>query len=90
MDPNIEIGNPQLAWLLLFIPLLLTLSIYNGWARRRALSRFGYKASGLGVVGGIFSASLLAAGIGLLVLACMDIRWGKTTREVPQLSLIHI
>ena len=87
MDPNIEIGNPQLAWLLLFIPLLLTLSIYNGWARRRALSRFGSKASGLGVVGGIFSASLLAAGIGLLVLACMDIRWGKTTREVPQKGL---
>ena len=82
---DMEIGNPHLAWLLIFIPLLLTLSIYNRWARRRALVHFGSKPNG--VVGGLFSAILLAAGIGLLVLACMDIRWGKTTRAVPQKGL---
>ncbi len=84
---DMEIGNPHLAWLLIFIPLLLTLSVYNRWARRRVLVHFGSKANRPGVVGGLFSAILLAAGIGLLVLACMDIRWGKTTRAVPQKGL---
>lgn len=84
---NVEIGNPGLNWLLVFLPILLSLSIYNGWARQRAFDFFGAKTSRRNVGGSVFSEFLLLAGFGLLVLACMDIRWGKTTREVPQKGL---
>jgi len=82
-----EIGNPHLVWLLASVPVLLALSFYNTWARRRAHSSFGSKTGQLSIVGDLVSAIVLAIGIGLLVLACMDIRWGKTTREVPQKGL---
>ncbi len=84
---NYEIGNPQWAWLLLFVPAVVMLHLYGAWANRRARKLFGVAGSPRSQIRGGLSAVLLALGVGLLALACMDIRWGKTTREAPQRGL---
>ncbi len=84
---NYEIGNPQWAWLLLFVPAVVMLHLYGAWANRRARKLFGAAGSPRTQIRGGLSAVLLALGVGLLALACMDTRLGKTTREVPQRGL---
>ena len=84
---NYEIGNPQWAWLLLSVPVVVALHLYGAWANRRARKLFGVEESPRVRVSGALSASLLVLGLSLLAIACMDIRWGKTTREVPQRGL---
>ncbi len=84
---NYEIGNPQWAWLLLLVPAVLMLQAYGAWANRRARKLFGVTESSRARIVGGLSAVLLAVGVGLLAVACMDMRWGKTTREVPQRGL---
>lgn len=84
---NYEIGNPQLIWLMLSIPFVFALLIYSSWANRRALASFGSVSKRTNLIGESLSGLLLMLGTALLVLACMDIRWGKTNREVPQKGL---
>ena len=86
-----ETGNPEMAWLLLFAPIALILMGYSAWKNRNALTKFGAKPNTRQSLRSIVSGISLVVGIVFLALACMDIRWGKTTRDVPQkLSLIHI
>ena len=82
-----EIGNPQMLWLLLFAPFALVLMAYSGWSNRDALAKFGSKPTTRQSIRGVVSAILLLCGIVFLVLGCADLRWGKTTREVPQKGL---
>ncbi len=87
---DIQIGNPSAAYLFVMPVLALLLGMYGAFARHRASRVFATDnlaarmlppslawRRGLSIV-------CLAAGFAFLVLALMDIRWGKTTREVPQ------
>ena len=82
-----EIGNPNLIWLMLAIPVVLALIVYSGWAKRRAMASFGSASNPSSLIGESLAGLLLMLGMTLLVLACLDIRWGKTSREVPQKGL---
>ena len=82
-----EVGNPNLIWLMLAIPVVLALIVYSGWAKRRAMASFGSASNPSSLIGESLAGLLLMLGMTLLVLACMDIRWGKTSREVPQKGL---
>lgn len=82
-----EIGNPEMAWLLLFAPIALILMGYSAWKNRNALTKFGAKPNARQSLRSIVSGISLVVGIVFLALACMDIRWGKTTRDVPQKGL---
>lgn len=82
-----EIGNPEMAWLLLFAPIALILMGYSAWKNRNALTKFGAKPNTRQSLRSIVSGISLVVGIVFLALACMDIRWGKTTRDVPQKGL---
>ena len=84
---NYEIGNPEMAWLLLAVPSVAMLFLYARWSNRRARQRFGATSEPSRWLSGSISGTLLTLGFVLLVLACMDIRWGKITREVPQKGL---
>ncbi|QEG24686.1 vWA domain-containing protein [Mariniblastus fucicola] len=84
---NYEIGNPEWAWLLIAVPVVGLLFMRSRWMDRRARKQFGASDGNAGLLSDFASLSLLTLGLALLVLACMDIRWGKTTREVPQRGL---
>ena len=84
---NYEIGNPEMAWLLVAIPVVGLIYLRSRWMNRRARQQFGAPESRTGWLTDFVSASLLASGVALLALACMDIRWGKSTHEVPQRGL---
>jgi Ca-activated chloride channel homolog len=85
----IQIGNASFGWLALAIPLLLALSLYGVLAKRRAHQRF----ASVNLAADLFpqqrvsplpSSILLCGILALLVLALLDIRWGKAWQEVPQ------
>ena len=76
-----------MAWLLLFAPIALILMGYSAWKNRNALTKFGAKPNTRQSLRSIVSGISLVVGIVFLALACMDIRWGKTTRDVPQKGL---
>lgn len=87
---DIQIGNPNSVWLLAFVALGIVLTGVAFVARRRAAKKFALAKtrrqlmpSGLPSRHWI-SAFLVAASLALLAVALMDIRWGKTWREVPQ------
>ena len=84
---NYEIGNPELAWLLLAVPVVVLLLIYSNFSRRRVMTKLGTKTGARRTTGDLLSALMLTLAMVLLVGACMDIRWGKTTQEVPQKGL---
>ena len=84
---NYEIGNPEMAWLLAAVPVVMLLYVRSTWLNRRARQKFGcVEGQGRWFADSV-SLLLLSFGVALLALACMDIRWGKTTREVPQRGL---
>ena len=87
---EIQLGNPeQLGWLWL-APLLVALCAFGAIARHRAQRRFATfnrlrhvlpaGQGGRRMVGFL----LLALTLLLLVIALIDLRWGKVSREVPQ------
>lgn len=82
-----EIGNPQSLWLLGVAALALGLAIYANLARRRAALQFA-TAKTLPQLGSgrsyWMSAILVTGSLALLAVSLMDIRIGKTWREVPQ------
>ncbi|MEM9943203.1 MAG: VWA domain-containing protein, partial [Planctomycetota bacterium] len=84
---NYETGNPLLAWLGLAIPVLIIVLYFARRQTMWALRAFGSQASPEN--SGVYFTRLLLLSIGivLLVIACMDLRWGKTNRKVPQRGL---
>ena len=87
---DIETGNPERSWLLLCGVGAVLLTLWSSVARRRAIRRFvsaqlQERMTPVGtqrrrfLCGLLFSSALI-----LMCLALMDIRWGKTWREVPQ------
>ena len=85
-----QIGNPNNIWLLVNVAVGLLLSGYAIIARRRAALKFATARLRNQILPADttsrhwISAILIAASMTLLCLAMMDIRWGKTWREVPQ------
>jgi Ca-activated chloride channel family protein len=84
---NYEIGNPEMAWLLAAVPVVVLLCVRSAWLNRRCRRQFGGPERQARGLANFVSTTLLTSGVALLALACMDIRWGKTTREVPQRGL---
>src|SRR3954463_9979247 len=87
---DVQFGNlNQLNWLWL-VAICLAAMIVAWIARRRARTRFA-TANLLrtilplrGCVGNICAAVLTLVAMGLMVVALVDVRWGKVWREVPQ------
>ncbi len=87
---DIQVGNPNSIWLLAVVAGGLVGTVYANIARRRAVLRFATARIRSRILppGSSsrhwMSAILMAASMTLLCFAMMDIRWGKTWREVPQ------
>lgn len=90
---DIQIGNPQQLWLLSFVAIGLLLTAWAIVSRRRAALKFATaRLRKLILPSGSqlrhwLSAVFVAACLSLLTMALLDIRWGKTWREVPQKGL---
>lgn len=90
---DFQVGNIRFLWLLGAVGCGGLLTLVATVARRRARKRFASaklvdrmipdSAAGTRTA----SAMLVAAALSLLSLALLDIRWGKTAREVPQKGL---
>lgn len=87
---DIQIGNPtQLVWLWLPVMALVAV-LFAAGARRRARMRFAtanlvrrvFPTSGK--LRTALCAAFVTTAMGLMVLALLDVRWGKVSREVPQ------
>jgi Ca-activated chloride channel family protein len=87
---DIQIGNPNCIWLLAIVALGLVLTGYAIVARRRAALKFATLRTRQRLIpSGMrsrhwLSAILVAMSLALIALGMLDIRWGKTWREVPQ------
>src|SRR3954462_2298413 len=87
---DVQFGNlNQLSWLWL-VALCLAVAIFAAIARRRARTRFA-TANLLrsvfplrGSVGRNVATVLATGALALMVVALIDVRWGKVWREVPQ------
>ncbi len=87
---DIQIGNPNYVYLLSIALLGLVLSAYALAAHKRSERKFA--SSNLrdtliprgSTLRHWLSALLVSASLALLSIALMDIRWGKSWREVPQ------
>ena len=87
---DIQFGNPHSIWLLALVVAGLILSGYAIVARRRAALQFAatrncnhFVPPGTGLRSWL-SAGMVLSCMVLMIIALMDIRWGKTWREVPQ------
>ena len=87
---DIQFGNTNSIWLLVMVAAGLILTGYATIARRRASLRFATARLRNQILPSgttsrhWMSAILIAASLTLLCFAMIDIRWGKTWREVPQ------
>ena len=87
---DIQIGTPTYIWLLTVVAAALMITGYAIIARRRAALKFATARLRNQILSPgtrsrhWISGILIAASMTLLCLAMMDIRWGKTWREVPQ------
>jgi Ca-activated chloride channel family protein len=87
---DIQIGNQGSIWLLAVVATGLVLTTYGIVARHRAALRFATaRVSSMILPSGTasrhwMSAILIATSMSLLCVSLMDVRWGKTWREVPQ------
>ena len=87
---DIQIGTLSNIWLLTVVAVGLIITGYAIIARRRAALKFATARLGSQMMPPgtrsrhWISAILITASMTLLCLAMMDIRWGKTWREVPQ------
>ncbi|MCA9134345.1 MAG: VWA domain-containing protein [Planctomycetales bacterium] len=90
---DIQIGNPSGGYLLVVVALGLLATVWASVARGRAARAFASvdRLPQLLPAGGGArrwrSAILVSLSLSLLALALLDIRWGKTWREVPQKGL---
>lgn len=87
---DIQIGAPTNIWMLAIVAVGLIIVGYAVIARRRAALKFATSRLRSQILPPgtrsrhWVSAILIAASLSLLCLAMVDIRWGKTWREVPQ------
>ncbi len=87
---DIQYGNPSNFYLLGIVAIGFGLVVWASIARRRAAMQFATATNRqrLMPTGAAarhwVSALLVTASLGLLALALVDMRWGKTWREVPQ------
>ena len=87
---DIQTGNPDFAWLCLFGIVVVALALWSAVARKRAAARFALAPMRKRLVPdrsaavGLLSTTLVVMSVVLLGLALMDLRWGKTSRKVPQ------
>lgn len=87
---DIQIGAPTRIWMLAIVAAGLIIVGYAVIARRRAALNFATSRLHRRILPPgtrsrhWVSAILIAASMSLLCLAMVDIRWGKTWREVPQ------
>ena len=87
---DIQFGSPNSIYLLALVALGVLLALWAVVARRRAASQFASPTQRQRLMpAGMFSrqwlsAILVLSSLALLAIALMDIRWGKTWREVPQ------
>lgn len=85
---DIQIGNPNYLWLLTVVVTCLLVTVYAILARHRSARKFTTTSSPKKISRSTakhwVSSSLITASLTLLTIGLMDIRWGKTTREVPQ------
>jgi Ca-activated chloride channel family protein len=90
MNMDLQIGNPANLYLLAIVAICLALTGYGIVARRRAAMQFAtanlrQRMLPAGTRSRQWLSGLLVAGsLTLLVVSLMDLRWGKTWREVPQ------
>lgn len=87
---DIQFGNPNSIWLMAVVAVGLAVTVYAAITRRRAVLRFATARLRNQILPSgtasrhWMSAILIAASMTLLCFAMVDIRWGKTWREVPQ------
>lgn len=87
---DIQIGNPENFYLLAIVAICLILTGFAIVARRRAARRFATaNLRGKMMPPGIrsrqwLSGLLIAGSLTFMVFSLIDLRWGKTWREVPQ------
>lgn len=87
---DIQVGNPERIWLLIIVAGGLLLAGFAIFARRRATLQFATSRLRSQILPAgtqtryLLSAILVSLSMTLLCVAMMDIRWGKTWREVPQ------
>ncbi len=87
---DVQIGNPHYVKGLLITLVVIVVAMVAAWSRTRAASRFATSDLRPRMLPPsqswwrTLSTSLLVLTISLVCFALMDIRWGKTTREVPQ------
>ncbi len=90
---DIQIGNPRYSYLALAVLAAIGLAAYAVWARSRTAKRFATSNLASQMLPPNrstmhwVSSILVALALGLITLAAVDIRWGKTTRDVPQKGL---
>ena len=88
-----HIGNPKFYWLLGIVACGVLLVLFAMAARSSARRQFATANIASRLMPAVrtgtnwMSAILVAMTLSLLVLAMVDIRWGKTTQEVPQKGL---
>jgi Ca-activated chloride channel family protein len=87
---DIQTGNPDFAWLCVFGLVVVALALWSHVAHQRAAARFAMAPMrkrmipGRSAAVGLLSTALVTISVVLLGVALMDLRWGKTSREVPQ------
>ena len=90
-EQSIEVGNPEFAWLLAFALVIIAMLAWAGFGRSQALKSFGSQSTSLHDSARstrmYLSGILLVATTTLLTIALVDLRWGKSSYEVPQKGL---
>jgi Ca-activated chloride channel family protein len=87
---DLQFGNPNNIWLLAVVATGIVLAGLASVARRRAALRFATARLRKRLIPQgtnrrhWLSLMLIASSMTLLALALLDVRWGKTWREVPQ------
>lgn len=87
MNPDVQIGHPASLWLIVPVLAGFLIAGYALDARRRAALKFSSRTGGQRRLVGrrhLWSGLLVGTALICLALAMLDIRWGKTRREVPQ------
>ena len=87
---DIQIGNPNSIWLLGIAAAGLAVTGYAIVARRRAAAKFATVKNRKRMIPTgsgsrhVISAILVTTSLILMAVSMLDVRWGKTWREVPQ------
>ena len=87
---GIKMGRPEYLWLLWLVPALVVFYLFVFRSRRRLLERFASPelleriVSGVSVPRQTFKVSLVVLGVGLLVLALTQVKYGFTWEDVER------